>query len=289
MQSFLWDGASIRDLGIPLSNASGVNNCGVVVGDVMTNVRETRGFSWHEDQWFLLPTLGDPMLSSAAALNNDGVIVGWASGPEGVHAVSWTPSGAIRDLAPGTNYSQAFAIAPNGAIVGSLQTLDSSHRTPVRFNDGTPEPLAPEYDGAALAVNAAGAVVGSAWFGSEEHGVVYSNETVTDVGILSGMTGTRLVAVNASGVAVGSAFGADKWPFSSRGIVYVQGQLLDLNALIESSEWFIVDARGIANDGTIAAWGVRTASLEPGSAIVLRPVDETALALPKCSAAAPRG
>lgn len=266
-RSFLWDGA-MRDLGIPFSSASAVNDSGIVVGEFMANVRSTRPFRWHAGAWEALEMLGDPLLGSAVAIDGAGTIVGWASTPDGVHAVSWSPFGEIRDLAPATRHSTAHGIAPDSTIVGASYEGDPSYRNAVAFRDGKLKDLGLGHDATAFAAAAGGTVVGSAWFGTEEHGVVRTDGTTIDVGSLPGEPHSRLVAVNTSGVAVGYTYGGALW---GRGIIFIDGRLLDLNALIQDARWTIVSAHGIADDGSIVASAIDSVTGELAGAILLRP------------------
>ncbi len=72
---------------------------------------------------------------------------------------------------------------------------------------------------------------------------------MTDVGTLPGGRRSELVAINASGVAVGEA---DDEGGRSHAVVYRDGTLTDLETLLETG-WTLRDAAGIDDDGHIAA------------------------------------
>jgi len=76
-----------------------------------------------------LGTLPGDSASEARAISDDGVVVGFSSGPRGTRAVLWTPTGAIQDLGtlPGDTQSRALGINNAGVVVGSSRAGDHMH------------------------------------------------------------------------------------------------------------------------------------------------------------------
>ena len=71
------------------SQSNAMNRNGVVVGEATTDVLGVRGFVWDAGQ---LTELENASYSSAAAVNDRGVIAGSAAIDRSVHAVIWTPT-----------------------------------------------------------------------------------------------------------------------------------------------------------------------------------------------------
>ncbi len=275
---FLWDGSEQREIAIPMATSMAVNDAGVVVGEFLLDARgTTRGFRWQDGAWIALPTLGSGQLSSAVAVSAAGTIVGRATVSEDAwHAAAWSAAGDVRDLAPGTTISEAFGISANETIVGRDYVYGPDYSDAVRFSEGGCTGLGTAHGAQAYGVNSSGKAVGSAMIGAggAEHAVVFEGGTVQDLGTVEGFTASRLFAINESGVAVGEAYGGGTWPYSTIAVIDAGEGLVDLNSLVRDPDWLIVDARGIADDGTIAAVGVRLSSMKVDAAIVLRPVQE---------------
>ena len=107
--------------------AYSVNNRGEVVGGGRGEGGGVRGFYWSpKTGTVVLPGLSPGGSSNTAAINNAGVVVGFAnvSGENvavpGSHAFSWTLDGGIRDLGtlPGGSHSTAAGVNDHGEVVG---------------------------------------------------------------------------------------------------------------------------------------------------------------------------
>ena len=68
-----------------------------------------------------LGTLPGDTSSEASAINNNGDVVGYSKGPQGMRAFLWTQATGMQDLGvlPGGNSSRALGINDMGAVVGS--------------------------------------------------------------------------------------------------------------------------------------------------------------------------
>jgi uncharacterized membrane protein len=127
-------GGAIEDAGIPVPGhavrwdplgrarvlpggvfANAINNAGRIVGEGPGAVY------WDNGRVHRLPDLRGGE-SSATALNQVGTMVGWSRAPSGViHAVLWTPRGALRDLGvpPGAVEARATGIDNAEEVVGT--------------------------------------------------------------------------------------------------------------------------------------------------------------------------
>jgi probable HAF family extracellular repeat protein len=80
--------------------ARGINNAGIVVGEADTGDFQTHAFVWHAGTLIDLGSLGGAS-SSAAAINDDGVIVGWSLNAAGYkRAFILTPQDTDEDGEP---------------------------------------------------------------------------------------------------------------------------------------------------------------------------------------------
>jgi probable HAF family extracellular repeat protein len=112
---------------------------------------------------------------------------------------------------------------------------------------------------AATAINAAGVVVGWSEVPIPGKGYpgrrafLYANGSMRDPGALAEDPGgvVELSAINAAGQAVGQDGTLARW----RAVLWDEGALSDLNALVDEPELFIFDARAINDRGQIGAVG----------------------------------
>ena len=102
-QGFFLGGSTLQQIeGLPADSDSSavvvINKHGQVVGSV--NIATgMRGFRSRQTGGIdLLETLPGDTSSSASAINTSGKATGWSSGADGVHAVVWSPAGAIEAL-----------------------------------------------------------------------------------------------------------------------------------------------------------------------------------------------
>jgi probable HAF family extracellular repeat protein len=104
------------------------------------------------------------------------------------------------------------------------------------MRDGVVTYIGPQTE--AYSINDVGQVTGSTWAGHplEIHPFVYSNGTLTDIGLLPGATGAYGVAINNRGEVVGGATNG-----RSNAFLYSEGQLHDLGTLGGPEESFATD------------------------------------------------
>jgi uncharacterized membrane protein len=168
--AFLWENGAMRSLGIPAgftsSRGEGINNLGHVVGYAM---REVSGV-WNSRAFLWTPELGLQLLggsehSVAYAINDNGMVAGYARMPDGASRAAVWVNGAIQFLPPGA--SVAYDVNNRGEVVGdgSSAVLIDGMRWSSAFIWSEVEGLRPVATlrgsaGEGLGINDAGQVVG---------------------------------------------------------------------------------------------------------------------------------
>jgi probable HAF family extracellular repeat protein len=188
--AFLYSGGVMTDLGTlggTNSTATAVNASGTVVGSADLASGASHAIVESGGVMTDLGTLdGAAAGSEALAINGSGQIAGWST-------------------APGATGNHAFADL-NGSMV-DLGTIDG----------GT--------DSVANGINNAGVVIGNSdTASSDEHGFVYQNGTITDVGTLGGPD-SSVNAINDNGLVTGSSQDAAD---TSHPFVYSNGKMTSL-------------------------------------------------------------
>jgi probable HAF family extracellular repeat protein len=201
---------TVQDLGtLPGDSASvamGINNHGDVVGWSMGSAG-TRAFVYRQSTGMLaLPALTGRPVTTARAINDDGIVVGTAStgGTDVGHAVRWQ-AGAAQDLGTldGGSFSEARDVNASGTIVGSSSTnggqLSGTHA--FRYSDGAGmvDLTAGFDDGRAEGINDTGQIVG--WRNGRAYRL--SGSTFTDLGVPTGFAQSFAVAINGTGQVAG--------------------------------------------------------------------------------------
>jgi probable HAF family extracellular repeat protein len=154
----------------PLSSqgyASGLNRHGTIVGVFLTDEGDCQcGFSYTDGVWTALRSPVAGRDSAALAINDAGLIVGWADdrGSRNLvrKAMVWRDgqAHALPDL--GGQFSEARAVNRQGDIVGLSRFKGVSYNHAVLYRKGQLIDLDPGGDGAseAHAINDAGQIVG---------------------------------------------------------------------------------------------------------------------------------
>ena len=281
----LYQIADLGSLGGGNSAAFGINASGAAVGASRTVSGIDVAFRNNDA---LLNSLAATR-STAAAINDSGMIAGTVFGPSGAQAVLWSNGQASAIAGPG---SYAMGVNNSGWATGSAQG------SAFRWNGVALEILNLGYWSAGYAINASGAIAGYAeitfgrftaflWDGSNitllppvggrssyamavnDDGVVagsstnqagYSRATMwqdgaaRDLGTLGGVA-SFASGIDASGSVVGSSF--DHSNSYTRAFLYQNGTMLDLNSLLLSpAGWLLTAAYGINGSGQIVGTGI---------------------------------
>lgn len=268
-------GGTTTNLGVldpahEISLAFGLNDSGAAVG---YSGAEATLFSGGTRTGLGLLTGGET--SIAYGINNAGTIVGMALDANGdSRAVTFGTGGPSIINIAGSAYSQATAISNSGFIVGdtSINASGSAARA-FRANGSTVDILNFLPGGTfatATGVNDSGVVIGYGnSTGGGQEGFFSNGTDVTGIGKLPGFNFSRAFGINNAGVIVGSASRVG----AQTAIIYANGQLVDLNTLLDPSVtgWTLLEARGINDNGQIVGTGRINGEIQ---AFVLNPVPE---------------
>jgi len=279
--AFRWVNGTMSDLG---SLATGkesfgyaINDGSVVVGKGLDLYNNERAFRWTSGGGITtLPTIsgwtyGGMRYQAATALNNDGVMVGYALNSSGVYrAVRWDdPVTEFTDLESlagqsAGNTSYAYGINSAGYTVGS--SITSSGQTHAFLTDPN-QTIASADDlgtftggtsSVAYAINDFGEVVGRARRsdGLYRAFVTASFSTISDSGDLGTLGGnySAAYAINNVGQVAGISTSSSS---VYHAFLYQSGLgMVDLNNVIApGSGWVLTGAEAINDRGKVVGWG----------------------------------
>jgi probable HAF family extracellular repeat protein len=249
--------------------------------------RLCRGFFWQNDEMRGLPTLGGNH-GFAAGVNNRGQIVGWAETTVEdetcdenenqvlqFRAVLWEPKSGSSSRIKTTELvplgddatSAATAINDDGIAVGISGRCDqavgrfSAQHAVLWDKSGKPTEL-PNLGGTTwhtpMDINAQGDVVG--FSNPDEPGDevgdfiaraflwVRGSATAVDIGTLDDDPLSQAFALNSGGQVVGVSFGGAAGP---RAFLYENGELMDLNDLVDITPDVLMSAQDVNEAGQI--------------------------------------
>jgi len=280
-QAFVWRNNSISGvpgLGGTRARARGINSSGVIVGDgYRPNESNFRAFRYDplSNQTTGLGTLGG-ILSTAYAINEMGTIVGNSiTASSQSHAFIYK-NGSMSDLLTlGGNTSIAVTVNASDFVVGSSSRAGgaSSHAFIYRGGGALVDlgAIYNDLDSTGTGINDAGVAVGYTAVNSAglQQGFIYENDAMRSIGGLFGPTGRSLAYdINNNGDVVGEAQTIQGF---QRAFIYSNGEMTDLNTLIDSSAgWSLQTAIAINDNGQITGVGIGPRG--PGSSYLLDPV-----------------
>jgi len=257
--------------------ANGISNSGVIAGaEIPAGGAPEPGY-WTVTGGGELLTGQYQSFAQAAAANDSGTIIGnyGQSGTVSGLPLVWTAPGYAQTTLPGLECDQctradatASAINSGGLIVGSSNYTAGMHA--VEWQNGAITDLGglqgATYS-AAYSINTGGEIVGGSRTdsssGAPTHAFLYSQGAMTDLGTLSGDSGSSANSINDSGQIVG----VSQTDTTSRAFLYENGQMYDLNTLIDptsplAGQVSLQEAIGINTNGWIVVDG--TDSNDPG-------------------------
>ena len=258
-RGFLWQSGKLTDLGdLPggtdRSDGRGINNSTQIAG-LSTSSQNSRGFFWDGGTMTNVGALaGGNAPSFAFDINDAGQVVGRTNFGIG-QAFVWE-SGVmtgLADLPGGLVGSAANAINGAGHIAGWSEAATGKRAT--LWSNGTVTDLGDLPGGSdqslAFGINNNGDIVGTGNSASGTNGFVWSNGTMTSIGSLLPNTASGALAINDSGIVVGSSVQkAITWD-STNG-------LRDLNLHLDpvtGSGWTLTNAQDINDSGQIVGYG----------------------------------
>ena len=274
------DLVDLGTLGGSISEATGINEDGQVVGAAQTAGGEQHALVWTGDQMLDLGGLGGAT-SKANSINTVGQIVGSAETEAGqTHAFLWD-SGVMHDLGTLGEYKKSDALDVNdhGQVVGYARADPRDHMVRARtfrafeFDNDTTRDLGilEDPNSFASAINADGSVAGWAevskyhlpGFIESEHLVVWDGDAPSDLGTLPGFELMKPSRINSMGQIAGLATNAGPYQ-PSHAFLYANGTLLDLGSL--AGEKSSSQAHGLNDRGKVVGWfntptGVRHAAV----------------------------
>jgi uncharacterized membrane protein len=106
--------------------AQDVNSHGDVIGVLQSEDTPTRGVLWRGDQVIDLPSLQGGGYAVPTAINDAGLIVGYAAGGETNHAVAWSADSpqSIQDLGAMAGSAYLTDVTQQGTVVGWTESAE---------------------------------------------------------------------------------------------------------------------------------------------------------------------
>jgi probable HAF family extracellular repeat protein len=185
IHAVLWHGGTVRDLGSLGGNsfATAINRSGVIVGtsELQPSGAQFRAVMWRQGAMSVLPTLPGSYYDLPSLLNAAGSAAGYSVLPSGTpHAVLWA-NGTIQDLGLG----RAIALNSLGQVL--VQGVDSQGNAHPFVWDHGRKTTFPATVISATALNDIGQVAGTYLPAgtAQEHGFLWQNGALTDLGALS--------------------------------------------------------------------------------------------------------
>ncbi|MCH8165930.1 MAG: hypothetical protein IH889_10015 [Planctomycetes bacterium] len=268
-QGFLWTAAGgfvglEPPPGVIEVVATDINDQGVICGTMIVADIGFRGFVYDHGAWTVLPPVVDVLgtWSSAAAINNKGIVVGQRSITENLNpqnAYIWSREEGFTDLGVLQGpYSAATAISSNGAVGGWTGTGTTTSEAFLWF-DGNVTLFGPVPDGLTSTVSALGddgAVVGSgripfdgAPFGANR-AFLWENGEFTMLGTLPDHTRSGAGDIRSTRQqVVGNSSNVDGNPNIRHGFIWQSGLMTNLNDLIPADLSLVITSAP-ANNGS---------------------------------------
>lgn len=276
------NGIDLGTLGGTYSQAQGINDNADVVGYSTTSNGGTHAFLYSGGTMKDLGTLdgsADVSVESHANwINALGQIVGYSSTSTGALRAFLYSGGTMTDLGSlGGSNASANCLNRKGEIVGGADTIAGASHA-FLYSGGIMKDLGTlgGANSGAVSINDNGVVVGTSdTSNGAHHAYIYRDGVMTDLGALApGVTNCFAYAINNQGQMAGAiqtnVYGG--W----HGILYSNGQMLDLNSLATPPRgWILGRAIAINDQGWILVGGANMFSTP--HAFLLQPIAQPRL------------
>jgi probable HAF family extracellular repeat protein len=242
-----------------------------------SNGTQTRAFLWDEEDGMQdLGTLGGPD-AFPSLINQRGQVAGFSYtssipdpkiGLPPFHPFLWEKGKGMKDLGSfgAVQTASVNGLNEQGEVSGGLFLPGDQQIHPFlwdgeRLIDLTLTPFGGPNNGEANWVNDAGEVVGAAGLtvpcgnlGLQEHGFLWRDGAITDIGTVAGTSNSGGDSINSKSQIVGLAWSCDFSFFTA--ILWEKGFIVDLNSLIPpDSAFHLYWAPYIDDRGRVAALG----------------------------------
>jgi uncharacterized membrane protein len=273
--------------GFVISQANDANDAGQTVGWVGMNVfgtnADNRGFVYTGGVMTQLPAFAGTGLTHPLGINNAGTIVGASvNKPFRMNIGDTSLTQLATPAAGGNGFGKAHAINNAGDVVGwaGVGVVGvNDQRVPAIWDGGVTVSLLAVPSGAlnaeATLITEGGVIAGAAAYATTTRGFVYDDAGLPiDIGTLAANHSySEIIDVNDARDVVGLSR-LNTVPFTSTPILWRDGTMVDLNALLPpSSGWVITRPISINDAGEILGLGTFNGS---ASAFKLTPIPEPA-------------
>ncbi|HEX2092746.1 MAG TPA: hypothetical protein VHG28_10105 [Longimicrobiaceae bacterium] len=169
---------SPENLGIPSGNSLGINDAGAVAGGRRKPGFQEVGFLWTRTGGEVeLGFLGNPVYTTAYAINNKGEIVGGSTPAGAQNRVAYirSPSGEFRAIGPLDTYSFGWDVNESSVVVGSVNLNGGTQA--FRWSADRGMTVLPDLGGgftSASGINDRGEIVGTSNLGGPSLPVAWS-------------------------------------------------------------------------------------------------------------------
>lgn len=273
----LYSGGTYTDLGYRSGGGIGnekINNAGQITGSVDTASYPFGTAFLYGNGTLTQIAFPGQSTSAGAGINNSGEVVGtaWDITPYSPVAFTYSNGASTLLLPPGASLSYGYAINDAGVVLGSTYIAADGY-VPFTYSNGSYT----LYPGnmSLVGINNNGAMTGQITVGSQPgQAFIYANGNTTELGVLPGFDTSSGRYINNAGEVVGDLTNSNQ-P-GANAFVYVNGQMFDLNSIVNIPGETLAHVDGLNNNGQIlvtAYPGINYAG--PTTNYLLTPVSST--------------